>query len=271
MGESNHGLWDDEDGFYYDILRRPNASWERLKLRSLVGLIPLLAVNLLDESRWKDLPRLTSRLEWFSKQRPDLAGLISRWRDTSGNNQHLFSLLRGHRMKLLLKRMLDDKEFLSAFGVRSLSKIYDEQPFKYYLNGADYSVKYIPGDSDSNMFGGNSNWRGPVWMPINYLIVCALRRFHEYYTDEFKVEYPTGSGQYFTLANIADALSARLKSLFLTNARGERPVNGGRLKFNFDDHFKDHITFYEFFNPETGAGLGASHQTGWTALVALLF
>ncbi|MCC8408500.1 glucosidase [Mucilaginibacter sp. UR6-1] len=270
MGEETEGLWDDEDGFYYDLLKKPNCSWERLKLRSIVGLIPLFAVSVFKENQWQQLPELINRLEWFKQQRPDLVELVSRWRDVNGD-QHLFSLLRGHRMKLLLKRMLDPEEFLSDYGIRSLSKKYDAQPYKYMLNGADYSVKYIPGESDSNMFGGNSNWRGPVWFPLNYLIICSLRHFHEYYTDDFKVEYPTRSGQYLTLSQIADELSKRLQNLFLTNERGERPVNGGRLKFNFDEQFKQYIPFFEYFNPETGEGLGAGHQTGWTALVALLF
>ncbi|MCD8740844.1 glucosidase [Mucilaginibacter roseus] len=270
MGEESEGLWDDEDGFYYDVLKKPNCSWERLKLRSIVGLIPLFAVSVFKENQWQQLPELIHRLEWFKEQRPDLVALVSRWRDVNGD-QHLFSLLRGHRMKLLLKRMLDPEEFLSDYGIRSLSKIYEQQPYKYMLNGADYSVKYIPGESDSNMFGGNSNWRGPVWFPLNYLIICSLRHFHEYYTDDFKVEYPTRSGQYLTLSQIADELSKRLQNLFLINSQGERPANGGRVKFNTDEHFESYIPYYEYFNPETGEGLGASHQTGWTALVALLF
>lgn len=270
MGEDASGLWDDGDGFYYDMLRKPDGSADRLRLRSLVGLIPMFAQVVFEEAKWEKLPRLKQHMDWFMKQRPDLVQLVSHWTDTKGNNQHLLSLLRGHRMKLLLKRMLDTKEFLSDHGVRSVSKVYFEEPFRYHLDGSDYIVKYIPAESDSNMFGGNSNWRGPVWLPVNYLIIESLRNFQQYYTEEFKVECPTGSGQYLTLAEIADFLSGRLKGLFLRNKDGERPVSGGHPKFNHDPFFKDYILFHEYFNGDDGKGLGAGHQTGWTGLVALL-
>jgi hypothetical protein len=270
MGEDSQGLWDDEDGFYYDLLRRPDCTWDRLRIRTLVGLIPLFAVEVFEETKWKNLSNLSKRLDWFMKQRPDLVNLVSRWKDVQGNQTHLFSLLRGHRMKLLLRRMLDDKEFFSPYGIRSVSKIYEEQPFQYWLGGEDHSVKYTPAESDSNMFGGNSNWRGPVWMPLNYLLVESLYRFHEYYTDDFKVECPVGSGHYATLAEIAQELGNRLKAIFLRNDKGERPVFGGHPKLNHDEHFKDYILFHEYFHGDNGKGLGASHQTGWTGLVALL-
>ncbi|GGI51969.1 glucosidase [Mucilaginibacter galii] len=270
MGEDSLGLWDDQDGFYYDVLRHPDCSWDRLRLRTLVGLIPMFAVIVFDEAKWKNLPLFSERLDWFMQQRPDLVDLVSRWKDTKGNQKHLFSLLRGHRMKLLLKRMLDTNEFLSDYGIRSISKVYEQQPYQYFLNGADYSVKYTPAESDSNMFGGNSNWRGPIWMPINYLLICSLDRFQEYYTDDFRVEYPTGSGQYFSLAEIAQALRERLKNIFLKDGQGNRPVFGGHPKLNTDPHFKDYILFHEYFHGDNGKGLGASHQTGWTGLVALL-
>jgi hypothetical protein len=270
LGEDSLGLWDDQDGFYYDVLRRPDCSWDRLRLRTLVGLIPMFAVTIFEEAKWKSLPLLTERLDWFMKQRPDLVNLVSRWKDTKGDQKHLFSLLRGHRMKLLLKRMLDENEFLSDYGIRSISKVYEEHPYQYMLNGDDHQVKYTPAESDSSMFGGNSNWRGPIWMPINYLLIESLYRFHEYYTDDFKVEYPTGSNQYFTLAEIAHKLGVRLKSIFLVNDKGERPVFGGHHKLNHDEHFKDYILFHEYFHGDNGKGLGASHQTGWTGLVALL-
>ncbi|WP_158829485.1 MGH1-like glycoside hydrolase domain-containing protein [Mucilaginibacter lacusdianchii] len=264
------GLWDDEDGFYYDLLRRPDCTSDRLRVRTMVGLIPMFATIVFDEAKWKSLPNLIERLDWFMQQRPDLVQLVSRWKDTQGDEQHLFSLLRGHRMKLLLRRMLDSNEFLSDFGIRSVSKIYEQHPYQYRLNGNEYSVKYTPAESDSGMFGGNSNWRGPIWMPLNYLLIESLYRFHEYYTDDFKVEYPTGSGQYSTLAEIADALGCRLKNIFLRNEQNERPVFGGHPKLNHDKHFRDYIMFHEYFHGDTGKGLGASHQTGWTALVALL-
>ncbi len=270
MGEDSQGLWDDEDGFYYDLLRRPDCTWDRLRIRTLVGLIPLFAVEVFEEAKWQSLPNLVKRLDWFMKQRPDLVNLVSRWKDVQGNQTHLFSLLRGHRMKLLLKRMLDENEFLSPYGIRSVSKIYEKQPFQYWLGGEDFSVKYTPAESDSNMFGGNSNWRGPVWMPLNYLLVESLYRFHEYYTDDFKVECPAGSGHYATLADIAQGLGNRLKNIFLRNDKGERPMFGGHPKLNHDEHFKDYILFHEYFHGDNGKGLGASHQTGWTGLVALL-
>jgi len=270
MGENANGLWDDEDGFYYDMLRNADGSADRLRLRSMVGLIPMFAVIVFDEFKWKKLPELKKRLDWFMSQRPDLVQLVSHWKATNGNNIHLLSLLRGHRMKLLLRRMLDPNEFLSDYGIRSLSKAYEESPYHYKLDGADYVVNYLPGESDSDMFGGNSNWRGPIWLPMNYLIIESLKNFQEYYTDDFKVEYPTGSGEYYSLAEIAGLLSKRLKSIFLRNGDGERPVFGGYAKFNHDPNFKDYILFHEYFNGDTGKGLGASHQTGWTGLIALL-
>ncbi len=270
MGEHHIGLWDEQDGFYYDLLRKPDGGWDRLRIRTLVGLIPMLAVIVFSDQDWKDLPKLKNRLETFMLQRPDLVQLVSHWADKSGNDKHLFSLLRGHRMKMLLRRMLDTTEFLSDFGIRSISKKYEAEPYNYWLNGSDYSVKYIPAESDTGMFGGNSNWRGPIWFPINYLLIEALKHFHEYYTDDFRVEYPTGSNNYFSLAEIADLLGKRLKNIFLKNEKGERPVYGGGAKFNHDEHFRDYVLFYEYFNGDNGTGLGASHQTGWTALVALL-
>ncbi|RYE01438.1 MAG: glucosidase, partial [Sphingobacteriaceae bacterium] len=235
------GLWDEEDGFYYDLLQKEDGTHDRLRLRTLVGLIPMFAVIVFDEAKWNKLPGLKERLDWFMEQRPDLVKLISYWKDTKGAEQHLFSLLRGHRMKRLLKRMLDPTEFLSDYGIRSVSKEYEEHPYDYYLNGIDYRVRYNPAESDSDMFGGNSNWRGPIWMPVNYLLIHSLHIFQEYYTDEFRVEYPTNSGNYHSLAEIADALSCRLKSIFLRNEKGERPVFGGYEKLNHDPHFKDYI------------------------------
>ena len=270
MGEDSTGLWDDQDGFYYDMLRKPDGGADRLRLRSMVGLIPMYAQIVFDEEKWENLPKLKAHMAWFMAKRPDLVKLVSHWTDTKGNNQHLLSLLRGHRMKLLLKRMLDTEEFLSDYGIRSLSKAYTEQVYSYQLDGVTYEVKYLPAESDSDTFGGNSNWRGPVWMPVNYLIIESLKNFQEYYTDDFKVEYPTRSGEYFSLAEIAALVSRRLKSVFLKNEAGERPAMGGHTKFNHDPHFKDYIMFHEYFDGDTGKGLGASHQTGWTALVALL-
>jgi hypothetical protein len=270
MGEDANGLWDEQDGFYYDMLRKTDGGADVLRLRSMVGLIPMFAQVVFEERKWDKLPKLKQQLEWFMRQRPDLVQLVSHWTDTKGNNQHLLSLLRGHRMKLLLKRMLDPAEFLSDYGIRSLSKSYAETAFHYELNGSGYTVKYTPAESDSDMFGGNSNWRGPIWMPVNYLIIESLKNFQEYYTDDFKVEYPTGSGEYFSLAEIAEKLSQRLKRIFLKDENGERPASGGHPKFNHDPYFKDYIQFHEYFNGNNGKGLGAGHQTGWTGLIALL-
>ena len=269
-GEDSLGLWDDEDGFYYDLLRKPNGSYDRLRLRTIVGLIPMFATIIFDEAKWTNLPYLKERLDGLNKVRPDLAALVSRWQDTKGNEQHLLSLLRGHRMKLLLRRMLDTDEFLSEFGIRSISKEYGEKPFEYWLNNEDFSVKYTPAESETNVFGGNSNWRGPIWLPINFLLIESLYAFHEYYTDDFRVEYPTNSGEYFSLADIGKSLSLRLKNIFLKDEKGERPVFGGNAKMNHDPHFKDYILFHEYFHGDSGKGLGASHQTGWTGLIAVL-
>ena len=270
MGQDSLGLWDDQDGFYYDLLRKPDGECDRLRLKTLVGLIPLFAVIVFDENKWNKLPKLKKRLDWFMNQRPDLVQLVSYWKDTKGNEQHLFSLLRGHRMKLLLRRMLDGNEFLSDYGIRSISKEYQNQPYHYVLNGEDFEVRYNPAESDTGMFGGNSNWRGPIWMPVNYMLIQSLNKFQEYYTDDFKVEYPTGSGKYYPLSEISASLGKRLKSIFLRNEKGERPVFGGYDKLNNDPNFKDYILFHEYFNGDNGKGLGASHQTGWTGLVALL-
>ena len=270
MGDNSFGLWDDEDGFYYDLLRKPNGEWNRLKLRTLIGLIPMFAVFVFDDQTWKSLTKLQAHLDEFMIKRPDLVNLISHFADKGGDEKHLFSLLRGHRMKLLLKRMLDENEFLSPYGIRSVSKVYDQNPFNYKLDSAEYSVRYTPAESDSGMFGGNSNWRGPIWMPINFLLIKSLYIFHEYYSDDFKIEYPLNSGIYCTLSEIAGSLSMRVKNIFLRNEHDERPFFGGNEKFNTDEHFKDYLLFHEYFNGDTGKGLGASHQTGWTSLVALL-
>jgi hypothetical protein len=264
------GLWDDEDNFFYDVLKLPDNSLIRLRLRTITGLIPLFAVEVIDDIKWHQLPELEAHMRWFLMQRPDLAVLVSNWGDKGGDDKHLFSLLRGHRMKCLLQRMLDENEFLSPFGIRSVSKVYLDNPYDYVLNGTDHSVHYTPGESDSGTFGGNSNWRGPVWIPPNYLIIESLYRFHDYYTDEFKVEYPTNSGNYFSLKEIADSLSERLCNIFLPGVDGKKPYAGDNNVIQHNEYFKDHIQFFEYFHGDTGKGLGASHQTGWTGLVALL-
>jgi len=270
VGNEGINLWDEEDEFFYDVLHTADDQRIKMKVRSMVGLIPLFAVEVLDEEIFKTMPEFTARLEWFLKNRPDLANLISRWGEKGKNERHLLSLLRGHRMKRLLKRMLDGAEFLSPFGIRALSKVHEANPYRLDANGTAFTVKYTPGEGDTSLFGGNSNWRGPIWFPVNYLIIESLQRFHHYYGEDFKVEHPTGSGRMLTLKEIAADLSERLISIFKKGKNGKRPVFGDDQKLLNDKHFADHILFYEYFHGDNGRGVGATHQTGWTGLVAKL-
>ncbi|HLX01344.1 MAG TPA: glucosidase [Trinickia sp.] len=264
------GLWDDEDGFYYDKLRLPDGSNVPLRMRSIVGLIPLFAVRVLEQRRHGNLPGLRDRLLWFLEHRPDLARLVSRWHEAGVGNSVLLSLLRGHRMKCLLRRMLDENEFLSPFGVRALSRTHCEKPFTFQHNGDSFRVKYLPAESDSHVFGGNSNWRGPIWMPVNFLLIESLFEFHRYYGDDFRVEYPTGSGEKYSLREIAFFLARRITTLFLKGEDGKRPVMGAYPKLQADPRCDDLVLFHEYFHGDNGRGVGASHQTGWSGLVALL-
>ena len=269
IGPDAVGLWDEEDKFYYDVLS-VNGAARPLRIRSMVGLIPLFAVEVLDPGVFDALPGFTRRLRWFLDHRPDLAALVSRWQETAVGERHLLSLLRGHRMKRLLSRMLDETEFLSPYGVRALSRYHAEHPFVLEQGGHRHVVNYVPGDSETGLFGGNSNWRGPVWMPVNFLIVESLQKFHHYYGDDFKVECPTGSGRYLTLLEVAEELGRRLTCLFLRDESGRRPCFGDSEKLQNDPHFRDYLLFHEYFHGDTGRGLGAMHQTGWTGLVAKL-
>ena len=270
MGPDDSGLWDDEDEFFYDELSIEGQDSIKLKLRSMVGLIPLFAVEVIKDETLKKLPNFARRMEWFLKNKPELASLVSRWTERGQGDKHLLSLLRGHRIKKILYRMLDENEFLSEYGIRSLSKTYEQNPFVFLTEKENIIVNYVPGESDSGMFGGNSNWRGPIWMPVNYLIIQSLLRFHEYYNDDFRVEYPTGSGNYFSLREIAMKLSERLIKMFKQNDQGIRPCFGEHQKLQQDANFKNYMLFNEYFHGENGKGLGASHQTGWTALIANL-
>jgi len=270
IGGNGIGLWDEEDEFYYDVLHLSGGERIPLRVRSLVGLIPLFAVEVLDASKIARLPRFNARLHWFLEHRPQLARLVSRWQDASTGERHLLSLLRGHRMKRLLNRMLDKIAFLSDFGVRSLSKFYEEHPYVLEHGGNQFSISYIPGDSATQVFGGNSNWRGPIWMPMNFLIIESLQRFHSYYGDDFKIECPVGSGTMLHLGEVATELSRRLCRIFLRDEEGHRPVFGDSRIQQEDPHFRDNVLFHEYFHGDTGRGLGASHQTGWTGLIALL-
>jgi hypothetical protein len=270
MGADGTGLWDDEDEFYYDSIRLEGDGRFKLKIRSMVGLVPLFAVEVLDDEILQGQPEFAERLNWFLANRPDLAALVSRWHEKGTEEKHLLSLLRGHRIKRILHRALDETEFLGDFGVRALSKVYEQHPFELTIDGHVLSVQYTPGESTIPLFGGNSNWRGPIWMPANYLIIESLQRFHHYYGDDFKVEYPTGSGSYLTLNAISEELSKRLSRIFLRDANGRRPVFGAYDKLQFDPHFKDYLLFYEYFHGDNGRGVGASHQTGWTGLIGKL-
>ena len=270
FGGDSIDMWDEEDKFYYDVLHLPNQQLIPLKIRSMVGLIPLFAVETLEPDFLDKVPEFRDRLEWFLNYRKDLAELVSRWYEPGRGERRLLSLLRGHRMKKLLSRMLDETEFLSDYGVRALSKYHQENPYQFAVDGEVFSVKYIPAESDSGLFGGNSNWRGPIWFPVNFLIIESLQKFHHYYGNDFKVECPTGSGNYLTIEEIWKELSRRLTRLFLKDENGRRPVFGDHDLFQNDPHFKNYILFYEYFHGDNGRGLGASHQTGWTGIIAKL-
>ncbi|MGI4954398.1 MAG: MGH1-like glycoside hydrolase domain-containing protein [Janthinobacterium lividum] len=265
------GLWDEQDGFFYDALRLPAegdaaARMVRLRVRSMVGLIPLMAVEVIGAEVINRLPDFAQRLRWFLDFRPDLASLISRWAEPGAGERRLLSLLRGHRMKKLLERMLADAEFLSPFGIRSLSKAHEADPYVFEYGGVDYTVAYAPGNGVNRLFGGNSNWRGPIWFPVNALLIESLRRFHDYYGDDFLVECPVGSGRMRSLAEVADELRERLIRLFRTDPAGRRPSQGRTRCWPGEPA----LDFHEFFHGDTGEGLGASHQTGWTGLIALI-
>jgi hypothetical protein len=270
MGEHNTGLWDEEDEFFYDQMRANDCGIMKLKVKSMVGLIPLFAVEVITKETLDNNPVFKERMSWFLRHRPDLALLVSRWYEEGKYDTHLLGLLGGHRVKRLLSHMLDETQFLSDYGVRSLSKAYASHPYSIRINGLEMSVRYVPGDSDSDIYGGNSNWRGPVWMPMNFLIIESLRKYHFYYQDDFKIEYPTASGNFVTLKQVGTEIANRLLNIFLRNEQGKRPVFGDHEKLQNDPHFRDYILFHEYFHGDNGKGLGASHQTGWTGLIANL-
>jgi hypothetical protein len=270
IGGTGTPLWDDEDEFFYDVLHFPNGQFEKLKVRSVVGLVPLLAVETIEPDMLDRLPNFKRRMDWFLGHRPDLAGLVSRWQEPGMGERRLLALARGHRMKRLLKRMLDPEEFLSDYGIRALSRVHLDRPFRINVDGQQYEVRYEPAESSTGLFGGNSNWRGPIWFPINFLLVEALQKFHHYYGDDFLVEYPTGSGQNSTLWQIGAEISRRLESIFLRGSDGRRAVFGDVPLFQNDPHWRDHIHFFEYFHGDNGRGVGASHQTGWTGVIAKL-
>jgi hypothetical protein len=264
------GLWDDQDSFFYDKLCPPDGPPKPLRVRSLVGLIPLLAVQVLEPEVILALPQFAERLGWFLTNRPDLARQISHWDSPGHGERRLLSLLRGHRTKSLLLRMLDEAEFLSDYGVRAVSKVYQDHPYVFESSGQRFELSYLPAESNSRLFGGNSNWRGPIWMPINYRLVEALFEFHRYYGEEFVVEFPRGSGTMLSLGRVAEALGRRLIGLSLKGEDGRRPVMAAYPQLQADPESQNLVLFHEYYHGDTGRGVGASHQTGWSAAVALL-
>jgi hypothetical protein len=264
----DHGMWDEEDGFYYDVLRLPNGESQRLKVRSMVGLLPLCAATTYDGALLKKNPEIADRLSWFLRSRHDLIASIHDPLQEGVAGRHLASILDESRLRRVLSKMLDENEFLSEFGLRSLSRYHADHPYVMHAGGQEYRVSYLPAESDTGMFGGNSNWRGPIWMPVNALVIRALLQYYAYYGDAFTIECPTGSGTMLTLYQVAEEIGRRLTNIFLRNAGGERPVYGGARKFQDDPHWRDCVSFYEYFHGDNGAGLGASHQTGWTGIIA---
>ncbi|MGH7308988.1 MAG: MGH1-like glycoside hydrolase domain-containing protein, partial [Candidatus Rokuibacteriota bacterium] len=262
------GMWDEADGFFYDVLRLPDGSAQRLKVRSMVGLLPLCAVTEFEGQLLEKYPELRQRLRTFLEARPELYSFIHDPAKPGYAGRRLASVLNETRLRRVLAIMLDEKEFLSPYGIRALSRYHAEHPYVFKVGDQEYTVSYLPAESDSGMFGGNSNWRGPIWMPVNGLIIRALLQYFTYYGKEFTVECPTGSGRYMTLYEVAEEIARRLSSIFLRDPQGRRPVYGGTPKFQQDPHWRDLLLFYEYFHGDTGAGLGASHQTGWTGIVA---
>ncbi len=271
MGEHADELWDEEDGFFYDVLRLPDGSATRLKVRSMVGLLPLCATTVIADEALDKLPRVRARIREFLERTPELSANIAPPERKGVNGRHLLAVVNEDKLRRILTRMLDEERFLSPHGIRSLSKWHQDHPYVFTVRGEEFRVQYLPAESNNGMFGGNSNWRGPVWMPVNLLIIRALFQFYLYYGDAFRIECPTGSGRQMNLFEVAQELSRRICAIFLRDESGRRPVYGGSETFQNDPHFRDHILFYEYFHGENGAGLGASHQTGWTGAVAKLF
>src|SRR5262249_29555796 len=266
------GMWDQEDGFYYDVLRLPDGNATRLKVRSMVGLLPLCATTVVEKWQRERVPTLAARLYERWGRMPELRESIH----ATGPGQFgvaergILALINEDRLRRILSRMLDENEFLSPYGIRALSRYHAEHPYVFNVGGQEYRVNYLPAESDTGMFGGNSNWRGPIWMPVNALLIRALMQYYLYYGDNFRIECPTGSGNAMNLFEVAREIANRLTRIFLRDQNGRRPVFGGAEKFQSDPYWRDHLLFYEYFHGDNGAGIGASHQTGWTGLVAPL-
>ncbi|MFM1841620.1 MAG: hypothetical protein RLZZ490_351 [Cyanobacteriota bacterium] len=268
IGDNQDELWDETDGFFYDVLRLPDGYASRLKVRSMVGLLPLMAVSVFSEDVMEKLPTFAKRAELFINRHPELAANIHLPTMPGLAGRRMLSVVNEAKLRRILARMLDEKEFLSPYGIRSLSKAHLDDPFTFYHLNEEFKVQYLPGESNTGMFGGNSNWRGPIWIPVNFLLYGALQRLYYFYGDEFKVECPTGSGNLMNLFEVAKEIGDRLTRMFLKDDQGNRPVYGGTEKFQQDPHWQDSILFYEYFHGDNGAGIGASHQTGWTGCIA---
>jgi hypothetical protein len=266
-GNDGVGLWDEMDGFFYDVLRFPDGRKYPMRIRSMVGLIPLFAVETLEPELLERLPGFKRRLEWFIDNRRDLIGNVACMRSPGRGERRLLSIVDRDQLRRVLQLMLDENEFLSAYGIRALSRYHKDNPYTLAVKGMDYRVSYEPGESSTGLFGGNSNWRGPIWFPVNYLLIESLQKFHHYFGEDFKVEFPARSGNMLTLWDVAAELSRRLSQIFLRDEKGERPVYRGIQKFQSDPNWNDLILFHEYFHGDTGRGVGASHQTGWTGLV----
>jgi hypothetical protein len=264
------GLWNEEDSFFYDVLRLPSGQTVQLRARSIVGLSPMIAVQVLEPGTLQALPKFAARMNWFLQHRPELAALISNWNIPGQGQLHLLSLLRGHRMKGLLSRLLDEAEFLSDYGPRAVSKIHQDHPYVFDLLSQHAELRYLPAESDTGAFGGNSNWRGPVWMPLNFRLIEAILVFQLYYGDDFVVEFPVKSGKMITLREVAAMLAQRLINLSLKDANGNRPVMATYPQLAADIAAQDLVLFHEYYHGDNGRGVGASHQTGWSATVATL-
>jgi hypothetical protein len=269
-GHRGQGLWNEEDGFFYDVLRLPDSSHLPMKIRSMVGLIPLFAVETLDSELLNRLPGFKRRLEWFVHNRPDLTGNVACMSTPGRGERRLLSIANPGQLRQILKYMLDESEFLSSYGIRAVSRFHKDNPYCLNVNGMDHRVDYEPGESSTGLFGGNSNWRGPIWFPVNFLLIESLQKFHYYLGDEFKIEFPSGSGNQMNLWGVAGELSRRLTRIFLRDESGRRPVFGNNETFQSDPSWRDLVPFHEYFHGDTGAGVGASHQTGWTGLVTKL-
>jgi hypothetical protein len=270
LGSDGIGMWDQQDGFFYDVLHMPDDGHVPLRVRSMVGLIPLFAVETLEPGICNKLEGFKRRLEWFIENRKDLTHNVACMNTPGEGERRLLSIVDSEQLRRILKVMLDENEFLSPYGVRAVSRIHREHPYTLRANGAEYRVDYEPGESSTGLFGGNSNWRGPIWFPVNFLLIESLQKFHHYLGDEFKVECPTGSGQLMTLWEVAAELSRRMTRIFLKGSDGRRPVHGTNPLYQDDKNWQDLVLFYEYFHGDNGSGVGASHQTGWTGVVAKL-